>query len=107
MLYLFSMVGNDDDGAAQDDPLAEGDVAGHGQVIQIQDVRDGLEAPGEFVYLSKKIPRLIIMLSLYCSGRRIHPLPVKLPLLPNLSQFEYLNIVSESQCRKIQSILKR
>ena len=40
MLYL---VGDDDDGALEDDTLPEGDVAADGQVVQLDDVceKDG------------------------------------------------------------------
>ena len=36
-----AMVSDDDDGPLEDDSLAEGHVAGHSQVVQLQQIRNG------------------------------------------------------------------
>ena len=46
-------VGDDDDGASERDAAAEHDVAGDGQVVQLQDVRDGSEPLQELGHLEE------------------------------------------------------
>ena len=65
---MLHLVGDDDDGALEDDALPEGDVAADGQVVQLDDVRDAAEALQELVDL------LEVLVAQLDEGRRLeHP----------------------------------
>ena len=52
--YLVTVVGDDDDGAPERSPAAEGHVSGDGQVIKFEDVRNRSKPLQEVAHLMKK-----------------------------------------------------
>ena len=51
---LVALVGDDDDGAFEHDALAEGHVAGDGQMVQFNNVRNGGKAFEKIIHLEQE-----------------------------------------------------